>query len=54
MEVTEAVQHKSVLGRRWRNGAHQECREGYATIDLYDDGTVEREYHEYGWTAAPK
>ena len=32
-------------------GRHQECDEGYGLIDLYDDGTFEREYVKYGWKA---
>lgn len=35
----------------WWNGANDLTREGYAVIDLYDDGTFEREYVEYGWVA---
>ena len=38
----------------WWKGPHQECREGYATIDLFDDGTFARDYHEYGWKAEAK
>ncbi len=41
----------AVCGSWWK-GANHECREGYAAVDLYDDGTVEREYVEYGWVAA--
>lgn len=40
----------AVSGNWWK-GAHQECREGYALVDLYSDGTVEREYVPYGWKA---
>ncbi|MDX2147326.1 MAG: metallophosphoesterase [Planctomycetota bacterium] len=35
----------------WWQGAHHQCEEGYALLDLYDDGTVERQYVTYGWKA---
>lgn len=34
----------------WWRGPFQECRNGYGILDLYSDGTVENEYHEYSWT----
>jgi 3',5'-cyclic AMP phosphodiesterase CpdA len=40
----------AVSGNWWR-GRHRECDEGYAVIDLYDDGSFEREYVTYGWKA---
>lgn len=40
----------AVSGNWWK-GAHQECVEGYALVDLYDDGSVAREYVSYGWKA---
>ncbi|MBK8269283.1 MAG: metallophosphoesterase [Planctomycetes bacterium] len=40
----------AVSGNWWK-GAHQECHEGYALVDLYNDGTIEREYVTYGWQA---
>lgn len=42
----------AVCGNWWK-GRHKECDEGYATVDLFDDGTVQREYHTYGWKAEP-
>lgn len=33
----------------WWKGRHRDCNPGYALIDLYDDGSVERHYVEYGW-----
>ncbi|MBV6457643.1 MAG: 3',5'-cyclic adenosine monophosphate phosphodiesterase CpdA [Fimbriimonadaceae bacterium] len=33
----------------WWGGSYQECPPGYAMLDLYDDGSVEREYVEWGW-----
>jgi 3',5'-cyclic AMP phosphodiesterase CpdA len=35
----------------WWNGRYVDCDEGYAVLDLYDDGTLRREYVKYGWTA---
>lgn len=31
--------------------ARVRCEEGYALLDLYDDGTIENAYVEYGWEA---
>ena len=33
----------------WWKGRHKDCDEGYAVIDLYDDGSFEHEYIKYGW-----
>lgn len=38
----------AVSGNWWK-GKHQDCNPGYALVDLYDDGTIERHYVEYGW-----
>jgi 3',5'-cyclic AMP phosphodiesterase CpdA len=35
----------------WWKGRHVDCDEGYALVDLYDDGSVERRYVTYGWEA---
>ena len=35
----------------WWNGPNAEATEGYAIMDLYDDGSVERTYTPYGWKA---
>ncbi len=40
----------AVSGNWWK-GRHKECDEGYAVIDLYDDGSFERQYITYGWQA---
>ncbi|MDX2017985.1 MAG: metallophosphoesterase [Planctomycetota bacterium] len=40
----------AVSGNWWK-GRHQTCDEGYATLDLFADGTVERTYHTFGWQA---
>ena len=33
----------------WWKGNFQECRNGYAVIDLYDDGSFRNHYVDYGW-----
>ncbi len=33
----------------WWHGRYQDCEPGYALVDLYDDGSFEREYIEYEW-----
>jgi 3',5'-cyclic-AMP phosphodiesterase len=35
----------------WWKGRHKDCDEGYAVVDLYDDGSFDREYVKYGWRA---
>jgi Icc protein len=40
----------AVSGNWWK-GRHKDCDEGYAIIDLYDDGSFEHEYVKYGWKA---
>ena len=40
----------AVSGNWWK-GRHQTCDEGYALLDLYADGSVERTYQTYGWQA---
>jgi 3',5'-cyclic AMP phosphodiesterase CpdA len=35
----------------WWNGPRGTLPEGYAVVDLFSDGSVEREYVAYGWTA---
>jgi len=41
----------AVSGNWWK-GRHKDTDEGYAIIDLYDDGSFEHEYVKYGWKAA--
>lgn len=36
----------------WWGGNHQETKPGYALVDFFDDGSVERQYVEYGWKPA--
>jgi 3',5'-cyclic AMP phosphodiesterase CpdA len=40
----------AICGRWWK-GPHQETQEGYGLFDLYDDGTFEHQYIDYGWNA---
>ncbi|MFM9994865.1 MAG: metallophosphoesterase family protein [Phycisphaerales bacterium] len=40
----------AVSGNWWK-GRHHECDEGYAVIDLFDDGSFEHRYVTYGWKA---
>ncbi|MBY0313525.1 MAG: metallophosphoesterase [Phycisphaerales bacterium] len=35
----------------WWNGKRGDMPEGYALVDLFSDGSVERQYVPYGWTA---
>ncbi|RIV20483.1 metallophosphoesterase [Fibrisoma montanum] len=37
----------AVSGNWWKTDTHQQTKAGYALIDLYDDGTVERTYVAY-------
>jgi 3',5'-cyclic-AMP phosphodiesterase len=43
---------RAVCDGWWKGDRDKECEPGYALLDLYDDGTVEREYVTFGWTAA--
>jgi 3',5'-cyclic-AMP phosphodiesterase len=38
----------------WWAGDYQECKSGYAMIDLYDDGSFTNEYISYGWKPRPE
>jgi len=35
----------------WWEGSYQECAEGYALVDLFDDGSLENRYVTFGWQA---
>lgn len=39
------------VSANWWKGKHQEFREGYGVVDLFDDGSFEHQYVEYDWTA---
>ena len=40
----------AVCGAWWKGSRFNECEPGYSLLDLYDDGSVERQYVPYGWT----
>jgi 3',5'-cyclic-AMP phosphodiesterase len=40
----------AVSGNWWK-GRHKDCDEGYAVLDLYDDGSFDHEYVKYAWKA---
>ncbi|USN99580.1 MAG: metallophosphoesterase [Phycisphaeraceae bacterium] len=40
----------AVCGNWWK-GVHYECREGFAVLDLFSDGSFENTYIPYGWHA---
>ncbi|MBC7835088.1 MAG: metallophosphoesterase [Phycisphaerales bacterium] len=40
----------AVSGNWWK-GAHYECNEGYAVMELYSDGSFDAAYETYGWKA---
>lgn len=42
----------AVSGNWWK-GKHYDCIEGYALLDLFDDGSFENRYMTYGWKAEP-
>jgi len=60
MHLVDAVQYLgttyycngAVCGAWWK-GKYQQFAEGYALVDLYDDGSSTCEYVLYGWRAAP-
>ncbi len=41
----------AVCGAWWK-GPYQECDAGYALVDLYNDGSFENRYVQFGWKAA--
>lgn len=42
----------AVSGNWWKGSRFEEADPGYDMLDLYDDGSVERQYVTYGWVAA--
>lgn len=41
----------AICGNWWK-GAVDRFKPGYRILDLYDDGTFDERFHEWGWTAA--
>jgi hypothetical protein len=39
------------VSANWWKGRHKDCDEGYAVIDLYEDGSFEHDYVTFGWKA---
>lgn len=39
----------AVSGNWWKTDTHRQTKAGFALFDLYDDGTVERQYMPYSW-----
>jgi len=39
------------VSANWWKGRHKDCDEGYAVIDLFDDGSFDQQYVKYGWKA---
>ncbi len=43
----------AVSGGWWRGPHMEEYNAGYAMLNLYDDGTFDRAYVNYGWAYQP-
>jgi Icc protein len=59
MHLIEQIDYQGVrylcngaVSAGWWKGRNRDTDFGYAVVDLFDDGTVERRYVPYGWTAA--
>ncbi len=59
MHLVEQLDYQGVrylcngaVSAAWWKGLNRDTDFGYAVVDLFDDGTVERRYVPYGWTAA--
>jgi len=57
LHLTERIEYAGVtyicsgaVCGNWWKGAHIGTEEGYSIVDLYDDGTVDWQYNDYGWT----
>ncbi len=44
----------AVSGGWWKGKNMNECDNGYALVDLYDDGSFDSQYVHYGWVAKPE
>ncbi|MBY0263459.1 MAG: metallophosphoesterase [Phycisphaerales bacterium] len=60
MHLLDRVEYRDVtylcngaVSGSWWGGPRGKLPEGYALVDVYSDGSVEREYVGYGWTARP-
>jgi predicted MPP superfamily phosphohydrolase len=59
MHLIEQIDYQGVrylcngaVSAGWWKGRNRDTDFGYAVVDLFDDGTAERRYVRYGWTAA--
>ncbi len=59
LHLTEQIEYAGVtyicsgaVSGNWWKGDHHGTQEGYAVVDLYDDGSIDWEYQDYGWTPA--
>jgi 3',5'-cyclic AMP phosphodiesterase CpdA len=57
LHLTERLQYAGVtyvcsgaVSGNWWKGDHHGTEEGYSIVDLYDDGTFDWQYNDYGWT----
>jgi 3',5'-cyclic-AMP phosphodiesterase len=39
----------AVSGSWWKSDTHRQTKAGFAMFDLYDDGSIERQYIPYSW-----
>jgi Icc protein len=44
----------AVCGGWWKGSHMDECDAGYAVLDLYDDGSFDHKYVNYGWAYHPE
>ena len=58
LHVVEQIDYQGVrylcngaVSAGWWKGKNRDTDFGYALVDLFDDGSVERQYVPYGWTA---
>jgi 3',5'-cyclic AMP phosphodiesterase CpdA len=56
IHLTDRVEYRGVtyccngaVSGAWWRGKYHDCDAGYGLVDLYDDGTFENQYVNYGW-----
>ena len=57
LHLTEQIEYSGVtyvcggaVSGNWWKGKHHGTEEGYAIVDLYDDGSFDWQYVDYGWS----
>ena len=57
LHLTERIEYAGVtyvcggaVSGNWWKGDHHGTEEGYAIVDLYDDGSFDWQYIDYNWT----